>query len=149
MNGTTAMALAPSSLALVSASFADVPPNGWSRAAMTLKPSNCRPEAGSEQAPDKVDAAIAKATATANEALERVLNLPERLHVIAGSPLNVAARAERYGGNLMNIGTSHQYAGCETLASMVAAFARDVSDGNGSECASDPSILPPQRKMMD
>jgi hypothetical protein len=39
---------------------------------MTLKPSNRCPDAGSERAPDKVNAAIVKATANANEALERM-----------------------------------------------------------------------------
>jgi hypothetical protein len=38
---------------------------------MTLKPSNCRPGAGSDRAPNNVSAPIANATANANETIER------------------------------------------------------------------------------
>lgn len=40
---------------------------------MTLKPSNCRSDNGSERTADRVGATIAKAAANANEAVKRTL----------------------------------------------------------------------------
>jgi hypothetical protein len=66
----------------------------------------------------------------------------------AGPPLKIAGGAEQHAGDLTNIELTINVWNARFQHRWSPPVARDVSDSNGSERASDPPILSLQHRMM-